>query len=41
LAVPTAFAPGLPTANTAEPGAAIYVNPFTRGSNSCQFPKQL
>jgi hypothetical protein len=39
LAVPTSFNPGNPTANTSEPGAAIYVNPFTRSNNSCNYPK--
>jgi hypothetical protein len=41
LAVPKAFAPGVPAANTAEPGAPIYVNPFTRLNNSCHYPAQL
>jgi hypothetical protein len=39
LAVPTSFNPGNPSPNTNEPGAAIYVNPFTRNSNSCSYAK--
>jgi hypothetical protein len=43
LAVPNAGSPANPAAvpvvaNTAQAGSAIYVNPFTRASNSCNFP---
>jgi PBP superfamily domain len=43
LAIPNAGSPKnhatVPvTANTAQPGAAIYVNPFTRGGLSCNVP---
>jgi hypothetical protein len=37
LAIPTSFNPGNPSPNTAVPGPAIYVNPFTRNNNSCNY----